>query len=91
MRLIIELKRDANPCNVLNHLYKHTPLQLAFNANIVALVDGQPRTAAEDDPPALHRVAARSFAGAPSSTCARHETVRISSTAKIVALTTSTR
>ena len=44
MRLVIECKRDANPRKVLNNLFKHTPLQLAFNANIVALVDGQPQT-----------------------------------------------
>ena len=44
MRLVIECKRDANPHKVLNNLFKHTPLQLAFNMNMVALVDGQPQT-----------------------------------------------
>src|SRR5918999_2511758 len=44
MRISIECKRDANPHKVLNNLFKHTPLQLAFNANMVALVDGQPQT-----------------------------------------------
>ena len=44
MRLVIECKRDANPRSVLNNLFKHTQLQLAFNANVVALVDGQPQT-----------------------------------------------
>ncbi|HEX5466926.1 MAG TPA: DNA gyrase subunit A [Candidatus Limnocylindrales bacterium] len=44
MRLVIECKRDANPHKVLNNLFKHTPLQLAFNANMLALVDGQPQT-----------------------------------------------
>src|SRR5918911_584080 len=44
MRLVIELKRDANPKVVLNKLYKHTPLQTTFGANMVALVDGVPRT-----------------------------------------------
>ena len=44
MRLVIECKRDANPRSVLNNLFKHTALQLAFNANVVALVDGQPQT-----------------------------------------------
>ncbi|MEA2622582.1 MAG: gyrase subunit [Chloroflexota bacterium] len=44
MRLVIECKKDANPRSVLNNLFKHTPLQLAFNANVVALVDGQPQT-----------------------------------------------
>jgi DNA gyrase subunit A len=44
MRLVIECKRDANPRSVLNNLFKHTQLQMAFNANVVALVDGQPQT-----------------------------------------------
>ncbi|HYH91576.1 MAG TPA: DNA topoisomerase (ATP-hydrolyzing), partial [Candidatus Saccharimonadales bacterium] len=44
MRIYIEIKRDANPHKVLNNLFKHTPMQLAFNANMVALVDGQPQT-----------------------------------------------
>jgi DNA gyrase subunit A len=44
MRIFIEIKRDANPHKVLNNLFKHTPLQLAFNMNMLALVDGQPQT-----------------------------------------------
>ena len=44
MRLVIELKRDAIPKVVLNKLYKHTPLQNSFGVNMVALVDGVPRT-----------------------------------------------
>src|SRR3954447_18920954 len=44
MRLVIELKRDANPKVVLNKLYKHTPMQSTFGVNMVALVDGVPRT-----------------------------------------------
>jgi DNA gyrase subunit A len=43
-RLVIELKRDANPQVVLNNLYKHTPMQTAFGVNMLALVDGVPRT-----------------------------------------------
>jgi DNA gyrase subunit A len=43
-RLVIELKRDANPNVVLNNLYKHTPMQTSFGVNVVALVDGVPRT-----------------------------------------------
>ena len=43
-RLVIELKRDANPNVVLNNLYKHTPMQTSFGMNVVALVDGVPRT-----------------------------------------------
>ncbi len=44
MRLVIELKRDAIPKVVLNQLYKHTPMQTTFGVNMVALVDGVPRT-----------------------------------------------
>lgn len=43
MRIVIELKRDAQPQQVLNTLYKHTPMQSAFFVNMLALVDGQPR------------------------------------------------
>jgi len=44
MRIYIEMKRDANPHKVLNNLFKHTPMQMAFNLNMLALVDGQPQT-----------------------------------------------
>ena len=44
MRLVIELKRDAVAQVVLNNLYKHTQLQETFGANMLALVDGVPRT-----------------------------------------------
>jgi DNA gyrase subunit A len=43
-KLVISLKRDANANVVLNNLYKHTPLQTSFGVNMVALVDGVPRT-----------------------------------------------
>jgi DNA gyrase subunit A len=43
-RLVFELKRDAVAQVVLNNLYKHTPLQSSFGVNMVALVDGVPRT-----------------------------------------------
>ena len=43
-RFVIELKRDAPANVVLNNLFKHTPLQSSFAANIVALIDGVPRT-----------------------------------------------
>jgi DNA gyrase subunit A len=43
MRLVIEIKRDANPHTVLNHLYKHTAMQQAFGFNMLALVQGQPQ------------------------------------------------
>ena len=44
MRLVIECKKDAAPKKVLNNLFKHTALKLAFNMNMLALVDGQPQT-----------------------------------------------
>ena len=44
MRLVIELKRNANPHVVLNQLYKHTQLQDTFGVIMLALVDGVPRT-----------------------------------------------
>src|SRR4051795_1531483 len=44
MRLVIELKRDAIPKVALNKLYKHTAMQSTFGVNMVALVDGVPRT-----------------------------------------------
>src|SRR5581483_4963847 len=43
-RLVVYLKRDAVANVVLNNLYKHTPLQTSFGVNMVALVDGVPRT-----------------------------------------------
>ena len=43
-KLVVYLKRDANANVVLNNLFKHTPLQTSFGVNMVALVDGVPRT-----------------------------------------------
>ncbi|MGL5405946.1 MAG: DNA gyrase subunit A [Propionibacteriaceae bacterium] len=43
-RLVIELRRDAVPKVVMNNLYKHTSLQDNFGCNMLALVDGVPRT-----------------------------------------------
>ncbi|WP_311140074.1 DNA gyrase subunit A [Porphyromonas endodontalis] len=42
MRIVIEVKRDANASVVLNHLFKLTPLQSYFNVNNIALVKGRP-------------------------------------------------
>jgi len=44
IRLVIELRKEAQPTKVLNNLYKYTPMQSAFFISMVALVDGQPRT-----------------------------------------------
>lgn len=43
MRIVIELKRDATPEIVLNHLFKLTPMQSSFGMNLLAIADGQPR------------------------------------------------
>jgi DNA gyrase subunit A len=43
-RLVVELKKDANPQVILNLLLKHTQLEDTFSVNNVALVDGVPRT-----------------------------------------------
>ena len=43
MRIVIDLKKDAQPQVVLSYLYKHTQMQETFGAIMLALVDGQPR------------------------------------------------
>ena len=43
MRIVIELKREANANVILNNLYKHTSLQTTYGINFLALVDGQPQ------------------------------------------------
>lgn len=44
MRIVIDLRRDANAQVILNRLYKHTKLQDTFGVIMIALVDGEPRT-----------------------------------------------
>ena len=43
MRIVIELKKDANPQITLNRLYKHTQMEDSYSMIMIALVDGQPR------------------------------------------------
>ena len=43
LRIVIEVRRDANANVLLNNLYKHTALQTSFGINTLALVDGQPK------------------------------------------------
>ena len=43
MRIVMEIKRDANPSVVLNFLYKHTALRTSFGVNTLAIVDGAPK------------------------------------------------
>ncbi|NLW47448.1 MAG: DNA gyrase subunit A [Firmicutes bacterium] len=45
MRIVIELRRDANPNIVLNQLYKHTMMQQSFGANMMVLVNNAPKIA----------------------------------------------
>jgi len=44
MRMVLDLKRDANANSILNSLFKYTAMQSAFNANMLALVEQQPKT-----------------------------------------------
>ncbi|RDW15258.1 DNA gyrase subunit A [Oceanobacillus arenosus] len=43
MRVVMELRRDANANVILNNLYKHTSMQTTFGINMLALVDGRPK------------------------------------------------
>jgi DNA gyrase subunit A len=43
LRIVIELRRETHPQQLLNNLYKHTALQSTFHVNMIALVHGQPR------------------------------------------------
>ena len=43
LRIVIEIKKDANPQVVLNSLYKHTNLQVSYGINLLSLVDGVPK------------------------------------------------
>jgi DNA gyrase subunit A len=44
MRIVLELTKNADPDAVLRELYKRTPMQTTFSINLLALVDGEPRT-----------------------------------------------
>jgi DNA gyrase subunit A len=43
VRIVIEVRKDANANVILNNLYKQTPLQTSFGVNMIALVDGKPK------------------------------------------------
>jgi DNA gyrase/topoisomerase IV subunit A len=67
-RLVIVLKRDAQPRVVMNNLYKHTPLQDTFGCNMLALVDDVPRTLRIDQFLGYWlRTSCRSSSAAPST------------------------
>jgi len=44
MKIVLDLKKDANPSVVLNNLYKHTPLQTSYGINMLMLYQGRPQT-----------------------------------------------
>ena len=72
VRLVIDLKRDADPHLVLNQLYQFSPLQKTVSIILLALVDGRPRTLTlKEMLRSSCATASRSSAGAPSTCCAR--------------------
>ena len=44
MRIVVELTKNAQPDTVLHELFRRTPMQITFSINLLALVDGEPRT-----------------------------------------------
>jgi Type IIA topoisomerase (DNA gyrase/topo II, topoisomerase IV), A subunit len=79
-RLVVVLKRDAVARVVLNNLLKHTELQTNFSANMLALVDGVPRTLTIDQFISnWSPTRSRSSSGGPRSGCARPRSGRTSS------------
>ena len=78
MRIVIELKRDAVADVVLNQLYRFTPLQTTFGANMLALNGGRPeQMGLKRHARAPSSTSARRWsAGAPSSCSARRATAR---------------
>ena len=92
-RLVVVLKRDAVARVVLNNLLKHTELQTNFSANMLALVDGVPRTLTVDQfISQLGRpTRSRSSSGVPDSACARPRSAPTSCAAWSRRSTRSTR
>src|SRR5919199_925088 len=74
MRIVVELKREAVPKVVLNNLYKHTQMQQSFGVNLVALVDGVPRTLSYKE--ALKHYIAHQFEVVTRRTCYELERAR---------------
>jgi DNA gyrase subunit A len=78
-RVVVELKRDAVADVVLNQLYRYTPLQTSFGANMVALNGGKPEQMnLLDMLRAFVSFREEVIAGARSSCCARRATGRMS-------------
>ena len=87
MRIVITLKRDAVAKVVLNNLYKHTQLQTTFGVNMLAIVDGVPRTLRLDQfVRSTSSTRSRSSSGAPSTCCARPRSASTSCAALLKAL-----
>ena len=71
-RVVIELKRDANPEVLLNNLYKHTALESSFSASMLAIDHGKPKLLSlKDAITLLHRAPARSRAAPHALPAAR--------------------
>jgi DNA gyrase subunit A len=82
VRIVIEIRRDADPDIVLNQLFRHTALQISFGVNMLALNGGRPeqRPCATSSPP-LSPSARRSSPGARCTFWARRGSGRMSSSA----------
>ena len=93
MRIVIELKRDAVADVVLNQLYRYTPLQTSFGANMVALNGGRPGAHDPEGPhPRLRRLPRGGrVAAAPSSCSTRRASAPTSCAASPSPSPTSTR
>ena len=92
MRIVIELKRGAQPEIVLNQLYKHTQMQESFSMIFLAVLNGQPRELPLDGPSAPSSItASTSCSAAPSTCCARRANANTSSKATRSPSTISTR
>ncbi len=92
MRIVIELKRGAQPEIVLNQLYKHTQMQESFSMIFLAVLNGQPRELASTKPSAPSSITASMWCSAArSSCCARRASASTSSKATRSRSTISTR
>ena len=77
-RVVIELKRDANPKVVINNLYKHTAMESSFAVNMLAIDHGRPKLLPlKEANPGLHRSSPRSCSCAgPALNCAKPRSAR---------------
>jgi DNA gyrase subunit A len=69
MRIVIELKRGAQPEIVLNQLYKHTQMQESFSMIFLAVLNGQPRELGSTRPSAASSITASTWCSAARSSC----------------------